>query len=176
MAIHNPVTSYGVNSSGDSAAQTVTGGAAHVRPYGAAAAVSIRRWTIDGAGDVFTNKAAPVNPDEILYASFDGTKQHLRVTYHVQNADVAPWASAVVISVNDANIADGTASLTWTDKGAGDTSASDAENPSRMVSSAEPVIEYDFGGTETYITSVYGGGYPPAAAGTGVVYVTLEVW
>ena len=30
MAIHNPVTTYGVNASGDSEAQTVTGGATHV--------------------------------------------------------------------------------------------------------------------------------------------------
>jgi len=34
MAIHNPVTSYGVNSSGDSEAQLVTGGAAYTRSPG----------------------------------------------------------------------------------------------------------------------------------------------
>jgi len=97
MAIHNPVTSYGVNSSGDSEAQLVVDGVAHVaRPiegvgvmevFDSVAALdadvptvltlingtNIRMVTI-GILDAVTSEVATTKSDaEVLYVAFAGT-------------------------------------------------------------------------------------------------------
>ena len=45
-----------------------------------------------------------------------------------------------------------------------------------MISSVEPVIEYDYSGTTTYIDRVDCGGYLAAGTGAGTVYIMLEAW
>ena len=79
MAIQNPVTIMGVNSSGDSEAQTVTGGAAHVAPKDEGLDI----YTYDNqsiVGSVLSNlnlasAAVPAGVKKVLVEYFNGAAE-----------------------------------------------------------------------------------------------------
>lgn len=71
---------------------------------------------------------------------------------------------------------DGTAlsRLTYADVTAGGTGSSDTAQ--RTVSRSAPVIEWDLTDTDSTVDRIDLGGWLDSGTGTGVVYLTVEVW
>ena len=136
------------------------------------APLDARMFTINASTDCFADAADPQEA-ELLTSTYDGTKQHCRITYH-HEAGAIPFASAVVVAINSANDAEAVINLTWDDKGAASTAITG--EGMRMCSAVSPVCEYDFTGTSTYIDRIDLGGYLSAGTGAGDVYIMVEVW
>lgn len=90
MAIHNPVTAFGVNSSGNSEAQTVSNGAAHIR-QAASDVQDPATWHLS-----FADEAADVNDNTIVYESPDVSMYN----HHEFTIYTAPGAGAVEVFIS----------------------------------------------------------------------------
>lgn len=156
--------------------QKGTGGDAHVNADGPAGDLWTKTLTIDGTGDIFTDPTAPLDA-EMFKITIPAGKKRLRVRWHQElpaATSAIPYASAAVATINAPDDATALSRLTVVNNGVGSVSTSDDRH--RMLSAAEPILQWDTQKTDIDITKLHLGGLPNVGTGAIPIRITVEAW
>jgi len=152
-----------------------TGGSVHVRTSGSPGILEIASAVFNNAADAVAFGSI-VAGSVIQLTDWAAGKQRCRITYN-HEAGAIPFAAFVAVSLNDTSATAAAESMKITDVSLGAShSVNGTNNGGRLVSAANPVIEYNLEGTDGTIDDVWLAGIDPAGTGAGLVIVTVEVW
>lgn len=161
------------------------GGAARVCDSGPAGYVETRTviFNAETDGVAYTTGTLTIAVGNVATLNgFATGKRRARLTYH-NEAGVLPYVSFVLATINSGDIVAAAQNLSFL---AGQSTSSDpsvvqanvfgVDDAKRVLSAAQPVIEWDLQQGDTDVTEIYLVGLQHTGAGAGLVMISAEVW